>query len=33
MLLELAQEKGIIQPEQAGQLLQWREDPANWTGV
>lgn len=32
-LLELAQEKGIIQPEQAGQLLQWREDPANWTGV
>lgn len=33
MLLELAQEKGIIQPEQAGQLLQWREDPANWTGI
>ena len=32
-LLELAQEKGIIQPEQASQLLQWREDPANWTGV
>ena len=33
VLLELAQEKGIIQPEQAAQLLSWREDPANWTGA
>ncbi len=33
MLLELAQEKGIVQPEQAEQLLRWREDPANWTGA
>ena len=33
VLLELALEKGIIQQEQADLLLQWREDPANWTGV
>ncbi|MFT4092777.1 MAG: orotate phosphoribosyltransferase [Niabella sp.] len=33
VLLELAREKGIIQPEQATLLLQWREDPANWTGI
>ncbi|MCH5597235.1 orotate phosphoribosyltransferase [Niabella ginsengisoli] len=33
VLLELAQEKGMIQAEQATQLLSWREDPANWTGV
>ena len=32
MLLELALEKEIIQPEQSELLLQWREDPANWTG-
>lgn len=33
VLLELALEKGIIQQTQAELLLQWREDPANWTGV
>ncbi|WP_346238866.1 orotate phosphoribosyltransferase [Niabella insulamsoli] len=33
VLLELAQERGIIKPEQAEQLLSWREDPANWTGA
>lgn len=32
VLLELALEKGIIQPEQSELLLKWREDPANWTG-
>ncbi|MCF3107930.1 orotate phosphoribosyltransferase [Niabella sp. CC-SYL272] len=33
VLLELAQEKGLIKEEDAGLLLKWREDPANWTGV
>ena len=33
VLLELALEKGIIKEERAGQLLKWREDPANWTGI
>lgn len=33
MLLELALERGIIKQEQAELLLQWREDPANWTGA
>jgi orotate phosphoribosyltransferase len=33
VLLDLAQEKGIITPGQAAQLLSWREDPANWTGL
>lgn len=32
VLLELAQEKGMIKAEQAATLLRWREDPANWTG-
>lgn len=33
VLLELAQEKGLIKEEDAGLLLKWREDPASWTGV
>ncbi len=33
VLLELALEKGIIREEQSTQLLKWREDPANWTGL
>ncbi|GAB3428167.1 orotate phosphoribosyltransferase [Niabella aquatica] len=33
VLLELALEKGIIKQEQAELLLQWRVDPANWTGL
>ena len=33
VLLDLALEKGIIKEDQAAQLLKWREDPANWTGV
>ncbi|MBO9596111.1 MAG: orotate phosphoribosyltransferase [Niabella sp.] len=33
VLLELAQEKGMISEADAGLLLKWREDPANWTGV
>ena len=32
-LLELAQNKGMIQAEQQEVLLKWRNDPANWTGV
>ena len=32
-LIELAQERGMIQPEQASALLSWRENPANWTGI
>ncbi|SDD68330.1 orotate phosphoribosyltransferase [Niabella drilacis] len=33
VLLELAQEKGIIKEEDAALLLKWREDPANWQGI
>lgn len=32
-LVELAQEKGIVQPGQQEVLLNWRQDPAAWTGV
>ncbi len=33
VLLELALEKGIIRQQNAEQLLQWSQDPANWTGL
>lgn len=33
VLLELALEREIINQEQADLLLQWRVDPANWTGI
>lgn len=33
VLLELALEKNIITTEQSNQLMLWREDPANWTGI
>ncbi|MCO5292773.1 MAG: orotate phosphoribosyltransferase [Chitinophagaceae bacterium] len=33
VLLELALEKGIIKENDAGLLLKWREDPANWKGI
>jgi orotate phosphoribosyltransferase len=32
-LLQLAEKKGIIQTDQQQILLNWRNDPANWTGV
>jgi orotate phosphoribosyltransferase len=32
-LLDLAQKKGQIQPEEADILLKWRQDPQNWTGL
>lgn len=32
-LIQLALEKGIISPSVEPILLNWREDPANWTGV
>jgi orotate phosphoribosyltransferase len=32
-LLELAGKKGIIRKEDEEVLLNWREDPANWSGV
>lgn len=32
MLLELAKERGIIQPNDEAHLLKWREDPASWGG-
>ena len=32
-LLNLAGQKGIIQPEEGEVLLNWRSDPASWTGV
>ncbi|MCU7549154.1 orotate phosphoribosyltransferase [Chitinophagaceae bacterium LB-8] len=32
-LLQLAEKRGIVQPEQQQVLLNWRNDPANWTGV
>ncbi len=31
-LIELALEKGIIAAEEQNTLLNWRQDPANWTG-
>lgn len=32
-LLNLAAKKGVIQPEEQEILLNWRNDPANWTGL
>jgi orotate phosphoribosyltransferase len=32
-LLQLAEQKGFIQPAQQEILLNWRKDPANWTGL
>jgi orotate phosphoribosyltransferase len=32
-LLQLAEKKGLVQPEQQQVLLNWRNDPANWSGV
>lgn len=32
-LIGLARERGQVVQEQMGILLNWREDPANWTGV
>lgn len=32
-LLNLAAKKGVIQPEEQQILLNWRNDPANWTGL
>ncbi len=29
-LIELAEENGIVTPEQQNTLLNWRQDPANW---
>lgn len=31
-LIELAVEKGIVSPDQQGILMEWRKDPASWTG-
>lgn len=32
-LLELAEKKGLVQAAHQEVLLNWRKDPANWTGV
>ena len=32
-LLQLAEKKGVILPAQQEVLLNWRKDPANWTGL
>ncbi|HEX2606720.1 MAG TPA: orotate phosphoribosyltransferase [Flavisolibacter sp.] len=32
-LIQLAQQKGIIEERELEVLLKWRDDPANWTGV
>ena len=32
-LLQLAEQKGFIQPAQQEILLNWRKDPANWSGL
>lgn len=32
-LLQLAMQKGMIQPGEEEVLLKWRSDPANWTGI
>ncbi len=32
-LLQLAEKRGIVQPEHQEVLLNWRNDPANWAGV
>jgi orotate phosphoribosyltransferase len=31
--LQLAEQKGFIQPAQQEILLNWRKDPANWSGL
>jgi orotate phosphoribosyltransferase len=31
-LIELAVQKGVVSQGQLEMLLQWRDDPANWTG-
>ena len=31
-LIELALEKGIVPADQQDILMEWRKDPANWTG-
>jgi len=33
VLIELAIEKGLVSAEHQKVILQWREDPASWTGV
>lgn len=32
-LINLAEQRGIIQPEEREILLKWRSDPANWSGL
>ena len=32
-LIQLAENKGLVQPTSREVLLNWRKDPANWTGV
>lgn len=32
-LIELAIQKGMVQPAQQEILLKWRDDPANWNGI
>jgi orotate phosphoribosyltransferase len=32
-LLNLAEKKGLIQPAEQEVLLNWRNDPANWSGL
>lgn len=32
-LLQLAEKRGVVQPSQHEVLLNWRNDPANWTGL
>jgi orotate phosphoribosyltransferase len=31
-LIELAVEKGMVSPDQQGILMDWRKDPAGWSG-
>jgi orotate phosphoribosyltransferase len=31
-LIELAVEKGVVSADQQDILMEWRRDPANWTG-
>lgn len=32
-LIGIALEKGLVNPEEEGVLLKWRDDPANWIGM
>lgn len=32
-MIELAEKKGSVQPSEADNLLKWRQDPQNWTGL